>query len=63
MNMERFISRDKLSKRARKALDREKRVLWEHNPATRRIESKKTYDRKKHPRWQDPLPGDVSLTS
>ena len=61
--MDRFISRDKLSKRARKALDREKRVLWEQSPVTRRIESKKTYDRKKHPRWQDQLPGDVSFIS
>jgi hypothetical protein len=61
--MDRFISRDKLSKRARKALDREKRVLWEQSPVTRRVESKKTYDRKKHPRWQDQLPGDVFLIS
>ncbi len=42
-----FIPREKLGKRARKALDRERRVLWTVPPATKRIESKKAYDRKK----------------
>ena len=60
--MDRFIPREKLSKRERKALDSKKRVFWDQSPVTRRIESKKTYNRKKHPRWQEHLPGDVSFT-
>ena len=42
-----FVERRKMSKRARQALDREKRVTWAIPPASRRIESKKIYDRKK----------------
>ncbi len=59
--MDRFIPRDKLSKRARKALDSKKRITWEQNPVTRRVESKKTYNRKKDLRWQDTWPGDLSF--
>ena len=48
--MERFISRDKMSKRQRKKLDAEKRAYWQVNPTTKVIQSKKIYDRKKQPR-------------
>lgn len=51
--MEKFIPREKLGKKARKQLDNEKRTTWEHSPATRRIESKKLYNRnrKSHDRF------------
>lgn len=42
-----FVERQKMSKRQRKALDRERRVTWAIPPVSRRIESKKIYDRKK----------------
>ena len=43
-----FIPRGKLSKRARKEQDARERAGWGSiNPATRRIESKKLYNRKK----------------
>ena len=42
----RFIPRQKLGKKARKLLDREKRREWGLSPVTRRVESKKKYSRK-----------------
>lgn len=47
--MKKFIPRDKLSKKARKRLDAEKREAWTFSPVTRRVESKKLYDRKRRP--------------
>ncbi len=52
--MKQFLPREKMSKRAQRALDRAKRATWEGiSPVTRRAESKKTYDRKRSPRWYD----------
>ena len=45
--MPRFISRDKLSKKARRALDAQGRETWPFPPVQRKVESKKRYDRKK----------------
>ena len=45
--MAKFISREKLSKKARKELDNQKRTTWAFSPATTKIESKKLYNRKK----------------
>lgn len=45
--MTRFISRDKLSKKARRALDAQSRETWPFPPVQRTMESKKRYDRKK----------------
>lgn len=45
--MAKFIPKAKLSKKAQKALNNEKRVTWEMNPVTRKTESKKLYTRKK----------------
>ena len=43
-----FLPREKLGKKAQRALDREKRVTWDGvNPVTKRIESKKLYQRTK----------------
>ena len=41
-----------MSKREKRALDTTKRITWEGiNPITRTTENKKTYNRKKSPRW------------
>lgn len=40
--MKHFIPRDKLSKKARRQLDSQKRAVWDFCPATRTIESKKS---------------------
>ena len=44
--MKGMVPRDKMSKKARKALAKEKRNVWSMNPVTRVRESGKTYDRK-----------------
>jgi len=44
--MPKFISRDKLSKKARKELDRQHRTLWQYSPVTKKMDSKKIYNRK-----------------
>ncbi len=53
--MKPFIPREKLSKKARKALDRQQRTLWQYSPVTKTMESKKLYNRKKksHARYDD----------
>ena len=45
--MAKFIPREKLGKKAGKALDRQKRTVWDFSPVTRKIDSKKIYNRKK----------------
>ncbi len=44
---EKFVPKGKLSKKARKELDRQKRVTWAFSPVTKKVESKKLYSRKK----------------
>lgn len=51
--MARFVSKDKLSKKARKELNRQKRVTWEFSPVTKTVESKKVYSRKKKAQYRD----------
>ena len=52
--MERFIPKKKLSKKARKELDSQKRATWAFSPATKKVESKKLYNRKKNAyAWKD----------
>lgn len=48
--MNRLIPRAKLSKRARRELDRQRRQTWDFRPITRKIDSAKRYNRKKTPR-------------
>ena len=50
-----FIPREKLGKKARKALDSEGRAAWGIRPTVRRVESKKIYSRKRkaHDRQDD----------
>ena len=53
--MTKFVAREKLSKKQRKKLDAEKRTIWTLSPATRKVESKKLYNRKRktHDRYGD----------
>ncbi len=45
--MKGMVPRDKMSRKARKALDHVRRNVWPVNPATRIRESGKVYDRNK----------------
>ena len=45
--MTKFVPREKLSKKARRELDRSRRETWDFSPVTRKVESKKAYSRKK----------------
>ncbi len=45
--MKGFVPKDRMSKKARKEMNREKRVLWTVDPRTRVVESKKVYNRKR----------------
>jgi hypothetical protein len=47
--MTKFISREKMSKKARKELDGQKRIMWEYSPVTKIAESKK-HRREKYPK-------------
>ena len=42
--MTQFIPRPKLSKKARKELDAQKRTTWAFSPVTKKVESKKIYN-------------------
>lgn len=53
MNNKKFISQDKMSKKARKKLNNQKRATWEHSPVTKIVESKKRYNRKNYHRIDD----------
>ena len=53
--MKKFISKDKLSKKAKKNINREKRVEWAFKPISRVIPNKKKEAQKKfHPGDHDP---------
>lgn len=47
--MAKFIPREKLGKKVRKALDSQRRVRWLFSPTTRKVESKKIYNRNRKP--------------
>ena len=51
--MARFVPKDKLSKKARKELNRQQRVTWDFSPVTKTVESKKLYNRKRNARNRD----------
>lgn len=53
--MKRFVPREKLGKKARKQLDSEQRTTWAFSPVTKKVESKKLYNRKRksHDRYDD----------
>lgn len=43
--MEKFVSYEKLSKKAKKLIDAKKRTIWNVKPLTKMVESKKSYNR------------------
>lgn len=45
--MAKFVPKQKMSKKAQRALNAQSRVMWDVNPITRKVESKKIYNRKK----------------
>ena len=51
--MEKFIPREKMSKTARRELDRRRRVLWAHSPVTKVVGSGKAYNRKRRGKPED----------
>ena len=56
--MARFVPKDKLSKKAQKELNRQRRVTWNFSPVTKTVESKKVYSRKRKARiGDDGFPG------
>ena len=46
--MARFVPKGKLSKKAQKELNRQRRVTWTFSPVTKTVESRKLYNRKRH---------------
>ena len=55
--MDKFIPREKLGKKARKVLDRQRRATWSFSPTTRRVENRKRYNRKARERYERELVG------
>ena len=53
MFMARFIPKGKLSKKAQKELNRQRRVTWEFSPVTKTVDSRKIYSRKRKTRNRD----------
>ena len=51
--MARFVPREKLSKKAQKELNRQRRVTWEFSPVTKTVESRKIYSRKRKAQYRD----------
>ena len=53
--VKKFIPKEKLGKKARKQLDTEQRSTWAFSPVTKKVESKKLYNRKRksHDRYDD----------
>ena len=50
MIMARFVPKDKLSKKAQKELNRQRRTMWDFSPVRRAVDSKKLYNRKRNTR-------------
>lgn len=45
-----FVPKEKLSKKARNELNRQRRRMWDFRPVTKVIQSRKLYNRKKNAR-------------
>ena len=45
-----FVPKNKLSKKAQKELNRQRRVTWDFSPVTKTVDSKKLYNRKRNAR-------------
>ena len=50
MIMAKFIPKGKLSKKAQKELNHQRRVTWDFSPVTKTVDSKKLYNRKRNTR-------------
>ena len=48
--MARFVPKDKLSKKAQKELNRQRRTMWDFSPVSRAVDSRKLYNRKRNTR-------------
>ena len=55
--MKKVVSRKKLGKKARKALDTQRRAAWVFSPVTRKVENRKIYNRKRKPHARIIIPG------
>ena len=53
MIVARFIPKSKLSKKAQKELNRQRRVTWDFSPVTKTVDSRKIYSRKRKTRNRD----------
>ena len=51
--MAKFVPKDKLSKKAQKELNRQRRVTWNFSPVTKTVDSKKIYSRKRKAQGRD----------
>ena len=56
--MDKFVPRNKMGKKARKELDAKQRSTWAFSPATKKLDSKKIYNRKRISRNRMDGPGD-----
>lgn len=54
--MERFIPKEKLSKKAKRELNDRLRQTWTISPVSRKSRNKKAYDRKTPRRYEDGYP-------
>ena len=60
--MEKFIPYEKLSKKEKRKIDAMRRSSWgDVNPVSRKVESKKVYNRKRTQDWKNELPDPVSF--
>ena len=53
MIMARFVPKEKLSKKAQKELNRQRRVTWDFSPVTKTVDSRKIYSRKRKAQNRD----------
>ncbi len=51
--MAKFVPKGKLSKKAQKELNRQRRVIWDFSPVTKTVDSKKIYSRKRKAQDRD----------
>ena len=57
----RFIPKEKFSKKAQRELNAARRTLWAVSPVSKKVESKKVYNRKKSVRLRDDGSGRIFL--
>ncbi len=50
MTMAGFVPKEKLSRKAQRELNRQRRIMWDFSPVTRTVDSRKRYNRRKNAR-------------